>query len=44
MTKETPAAPVRDPKEPIGNPPGGGSWSWDADAQEWVCHESTKQE
>lgn len=26
----------RDPAEPIGNPPGGGSWTWDIELQAWV--------
>lgn len=25
------------PAEPIGTPPGGGSWTWDAEAQAWVA-------
>lgn len=25
----------RNPAEPIGNPPGGGRWTWDIEAQEW---------
>lgn len=26
----------KDPAEPIGNPPGGGSWTWDIPSQTWV--------
>lgn len=28
-------ADARDPAVPIGTPPGGGSWTWDIDAQAW---------
>lgn len=30
------AAIERNPAEPIGNPPGGGRWTWSIDKQEWV--------
>ena len=33
---DTPVADVRDPAQPIGTPPGGGTWTWDVPAQQWV--------
>lgn len=26
----------RDPADPIGMPPGGGSWTWDISKQQWI--------
>lgn len=31
-----PAADARNPAEPIGTPPTGGSWTWDIPSQAWV--------
>ena len=25
-----------DPQQPVGTPPGGGRWTWDAATQAWV--------
>lgn len=27
---------TRNPADPIGNPPGGGKWTWDIEKQAWV--------
>lgn len=35
-TTETSEVTDRNPAEPIGNPPGGGSWTWDIPLQKWV--------
>lgn len=29
-------APARNPTDPIGTPPGGGSWCWSAEQQAWL--------
>lgn len=34
-TAPAPAADARNPAEPIGTPPGGGSWAWDIPSQAW---------
>lgn len=31
---DTPAGTA--PVQPVGTPPGGGEWTWDADAGAWV--------
>lgn len=33
----------RNPAEPIGNPPGGGRWTWDVPLQKWVSLNSDTQ-
>lgn len=33
-TEHMPASTA--PAQPIGTPPGGGEWTWDADAGGWV--------
>lgn len=36
-TRPPPApAPTAPPAQPIGTPPGGGRWTWDAQAAAWV--------
>lgn len=36
MAKKNEEASTRNPAEPIGNPPGGGKWTWDIESQKWV--------
>jgi hypothetical protein len=35
MTSKHPPAPP-EPTAPVGTPPGGGTWAWDAIAGRWV--------
>lgn len=35
-TEEVAVAVERNPADPIGNPPGGGKWTWDIEQQQWV--------
>lgn len=35
-TTKTPAAPTQDNSQPVGTPPGGGSWTWSAEQAAWV--------
>lgn len=40
----TQADPLPPQAEPIPNPPGGGSWQWDADAKQWISREQPAQQ
>jgi hypothetical protein len=48
MTTAEPTAGVTVATEsaakPIPNPPGGGSWTWDADAEKWISNDETDQQ
>lgn len=35
MSTKTPA-PAQDNSQPVGTPPGGGSWTWSAEQGAWV--------
>ena len=35
-TKPQTTAPAQDNSQPVGTPPGGGSWTWDATQATWV--------
>jgi hypothetical protein len=35
MTTKPDPAPAA-PAQPVGTPPGGGRWTWDAQAAQWV--------
>lgn len=40
MSKQQATAPAQPPaqdnSQPVGTPPGGGSWTWDAALRTWV--------
>lgn len=36
MMEKTEIPQAKDPAVPVGTPPGGGSWTWNIDAQQWV--------
>jgi hypothetical protein len=37
-TEQTPAPATPAAVQPIGTPPGGGSWRWDAAKNDWVAN------
>lgn len=43
MNEATTTTPTVDPSQPIGTPPGGGSWTWDASRGGWVSLDQTQQ-